>query len=71
MIDPKFLESLRCPFDAERDVPLEMDEHRVLCSRCKVRFPTRDGIINFLTHDAILPEGCSSAEQLPCQKWGK
>ncbi|HEY8504087.1 MAG TPA: hypothetical protein VIL46_05855 [Gemmataceae bacterium] len=68
MIDPAFLEVLRCPIDPGREAPVVLEEHRVLCSRCRVRFPTRDGLINFLASDAVLPEGCTRIEQLPCRR---
>lgn len=68
MIDPKDLELLRCPIDRRRETPLELiDGHRVFCSRCRVQFPTRDGIINFVIDEAVLPEGCGRIAELPCQ----
>lgn len=67
MIDPSVLQVLRCPLDPKRQASLTLEEHRVFCSRCRVRFPTRDGIINFVVGEAILPDRCRKVDQLPCQ----
>ncbi len=69
MIDPETLAFLRCPIDPQRTTGLVLeDEHKVFCARCRVQFPTRDGIINLIVEEAILPEGCSKRSQLPCQQ---
>jgi hypothetical protein len=33
-----------------------------------VVFPTREGYAALLIEEAKLPEGCSSIDQLPCQR---
>ena len=69
MINPDQLELLRCPFDYKRQTPLVIeDDHKVFCSRCRVQFKSRDGIINLITSDAILPDETPKPHLLPCHK---
>ncbi|VTS06747.1 hypothetical protein [Tuwongella immobilis] len=71
MIDPQSLEYLRCPIDPQREATLVLEEHiRVYCSNCRVQFKTREGMINLIPQEAILPDGCERLERLPCQKRG-
>ena len=67
VISPELLAILRCPMDPSH-TPLELDQDRLVCSRCRVVFPTREGFAALLIEEAKLPEGCSSIEQLPCQR---
>jgi len=67
MISPELLAILRCPMDPS-NTPLEEQDNALLCTRCKVVFPHRDGFPSLLIEEALLPEGCSSIDQLPCQQ---
>jgi uncharacterized protein YbaR (Trm112 family) len=66
-IDEKYLEILRCPIDPNREATLAMDDMKVVCSRCRVQFRSRDGFLNLVVDEAILPEGCPQLDKLPCR----
>jgi uncharacterized protein YbaR (Trm112 family) len=66
MISQELLEILRCPLDPSQ-TRLELGEDHLLCARCQVKFAIRDGIPNLVVEEALLPEGCESLAQLPCQ----
>lgn len=68
MIDEKYLDILRCPIDPKRETRLELDDLKVVCSRCRVRFKTREGFLSMVVEEAALPDGCAKIEDLPCQK---
>ena len=68
MIDPSFLSLLRCPLDRQRETPLILEDTKLLCSRCRLQFRTRDGFASFLIDEATLPEGCGKVAELPCQR---
>lgn len=68
MIDEKYLEILRCPIDPKRETRLEFDDLKVVCSRCRVKFKTREGFLSMVVEEAVLPEGCAKIEELPCQE---
>ena len=53
MIDPKLLEILACPV-CKTEVKLEND--RLVCVRCGLRYPIRDGIPVMLSEEAELPQ---------------
>ena len=67
MIPPDFLAILRCPLDPSH-TGLDLDGVRLLCQRCRLAFPIRDGFPTLLVEEAVLPEGCKSVDQLPCQR---
>jgi uncharacterized protein YbaR (Trm112 family) len=68
MVTPELLALLRCPIDPNREAPLVLeDEVRLLCSRCRVQFRTREGIPSLLPEEAALPDGVKAVGQLPCQ----
>jgi len=68
MLDPEFMKILRCPIDPKREATLSQpDEKQLVCSRCQVRYPIRDGFPILLMDEAVLPDDCSSIEKLPCQ----
>jgi uncharacterized protein len=67
MIRPEFLKLLRCPVAPDRDSALEATEDALVCVRCRVRFPIKDGLPNLLVEAAELPAGCTHLKQLPCQ----
>ena len=66
MLDPEFLNMLRCPIDPKRNAPLtQPDESHLLCAQCGVKYPIRDGFPILLIDEAILPDGCPSISKLP------
>lgn len=74
MIGADLLAKLRCPMDpSHTTLTLEPADgaEQLVCSRCRVVFPTRDGFPTLLIEEAQLPPGCSSIEQLPCQREAK
>lgn len=68
MLDEKYLEILRCPIDPDRKAKLALDDTRVVCSRCRVLFRSREGFLSLVVEQAELPEGCSRLNELPCQR---
>jgi uncharacterized protein YbaR (Trm112 family) len=70
MISQETLETLRCPMDPS-NTPLEATETALVCQRCRVHFPIREGIPCLLIEEAVLPAGCKSTSELPCQQGAK
>jgi uncharacterized protein YbaR (Trm112 family) len=70
MINPDLLEILRCPLDPSH-TRLTLEESRLICQRCGLRFKIKDDIPVMIVDDAELPAGCASLDQLPCQQQGK
>jgi uncharacterized protein len=69
MIPPDFLALLRCPMDPARQATLtQPDDLHLLCSRCALRFPIKDGFPVMVVEEAELPQGCLSLDKLPCQQ---
>jgi uncharacterized protein YbaR (Trm112 family) len=70
MIGKDFLDILRCPLDPSRSklVPSGDD---LICERCALCFPIRDGFPILVVEQAHLPKGVDSIAQLPCQVGGK
>lgn len=62
---PDLLEILRCPMDPARQTPLNLEETRLVCPRCGLRFPIKDGFPVLVVEEAELPPGCESLDQLP------
>jgi uncharacterized protein YbaR (Trm112 family) len=67
MISQQDLEILRCPLDPNR-TRLDSGADGLVCQRCRLTFPVREGIPSMLVEDAILPAGCAGLADLPCQK---
>ncbi len=67
MLSPELLEILRCPLDPSH-TRLSLENDRLICQRCQLRFPIKDGIPVLIPEEAELPPGCTSLEQLPCQR---
>jgi uncharacterized protein YbaR (Trm112 family) len=67
MISPDFLDILRCPLNPSKTRLLSQDG-RLVCERCALRFPIRDGFPVLVAEEAELPAGCESLGDLPCQK---
>jgi uncharacterized protein YbaR (Trm112 family) len=71
MLPADFLEYLRCPMDPKREATLiQPDDLHLVCSRCSLRFPIKDGFPVLVVEEAELPLGCSSLDRLPCQLAG-
>jgi uncharacterized protein YbaR (Trm112 family) len=66
MLSPELLDILRCPLD--RHSRLIEDGARLVCTRCGLKFPITDGFPKLIIEDAELPAGCTSLDQLPCQR---
>ncbi|GIW80270.1 MAG: hypothetical protein KatS3mg105_2077 [Gemmatales bacterium] len=66
MVNQELLEILRCPLDPSH-TKLNLEESSLVCERCALRFPIKDGLPVLVVEEAQLPDGCSSLEQLPCQ----
>lgn len=62
MISPELLEMLRCPLDPRRESRLEETQEGLVCSRCRLTFPVREGIPCMLVEEAVLPEGYGSLD---------
>jgi len=68
MVTPEMLEILRCPMDPKREAKLVVEDSRLYCSRCRLQFRIREGFPSLLIEESTLPEGCSSFDELPCQR---
>lgn len=69
MIDKDLLDNfLRCPHDPTRSARLEEEGDGLVCQRCRLKYPIKNGIPDMLVEDAILPPGASSLQSLPCQQ---
>jgi uncharacterized protein YbaR (Trm112 family) len=64
-IDKELLDILACPI-GKADLKLEGDF--LVCARCGVKYPIKDGIPVLLIDEAILPEGVGSIDELKCRK---
>jgi uncharacterized protein YbaR (Trm112 family) len=67
MIHPDLLAILRCPLNPSRTRLLLQNNHLV-CERCALRFPIKDGFPVLIVEEAELPPGCESTSDLPCQR---
>ena len=67
MISPELLEILRCPLNPSR-TRLVQREDKLICERCALCFPIKDGFPILVAEEAQLPPGCESIADLPCQK---
>jgi len=67
MISQELLDLLRCPLDPGQ-TRLESGTDGLVCQRCRLTFPVREGIPSMLVEEAILPAGCANLADLPCQK---
>ena len=63
-ISKDLLDILACPLGKSK-VRLEGD--KLVCTRCGVKFPIKNGIPVMLMDEAELPPGCERVEDLPCQ----
>jgi uncharacterized protein YbaR (Trm112 family) len=67
MISQELLDILRCPMDPSH-TRLSLEDNHLLCQRCRLKFPIKDGLPNMVVEEAELPPGCESLSQLPCQR---
>jgi uncharacterized protein len=67
-MDDAFLAQLRCPLDPEREATLTRDEQQLVCSRCAVHFPIKQGLPVLIPDEAELPTGLRELSQLPCRR---
>jgi uncharacterized protein YbaR (Trm112 family) len=67
-MDDAFLAQLRCPLDPAREATLDRDEQELVCSRCSVRFPVKQGLPVLIPGEGELPQGTREVSQLPCQR---
>lgn len=67
MISADLLSILRCPHRPS-DTRLRLEGDRLVCERCRLRFPIKDGFPVLIVEEAELPAGCASLQELPCQK---
>lgn len=67
MVSPELLEILRCPMDPSH-TRLALSGNKLICDRCKVNFPIKDGFPVLVIEEAELPPGCESVRNLPCQQ---
>ncbi len=66
MISQDLLDILRCPLDPS-NTRLKMKDDSLECERCALRFQIKDGFPVLVVEEALLPAGCESVSQLPCQ----
>ena len=67
MIPEDLLDKLRCPLSPS-EVRLEQAEDSLVCQRCRLKYPVKDGIPSMLPEEAELPPGCASLDALPCRQ---
>jgi uncharacterized protein YbaR (Trm112 family) len=68
MISQELLDILRCPLDPTRTARLEQDGDGLVCQRCRLRYPIKEGLPCMLVEEAHLPPGANSLQALPCQQ---
>ncbi len=68
MISKELLDILRCPLDPSHTSRLEEEGDGLVCQRCRLKFPVKEGIPCMLVEEAELPPGVSSLQALPCQQ---
>ena len=66
MISPDLLEILRCPLDPSHTKVVPHND-QLVCERCALRFPIKDGFPVMVVEEAELPPGCVALDRLPCQ----
>jgi uncharacterized protein YbaR (Trm112 family) len=67
MLKPELLERLRCPLDGGQSRLAEV-EGGLVCQRCQLLYPIREGIPCLVPEMAQLPPGVERLEALPCQQ---
>ncbi|NIA07235.1 MAG: hypothetical protein GWP14_06310 [Actinobacteria bacterium] len=64
-MDERLMKIIRCPVGQAK---LRQEKEALVCEKCGISFPVREGIPVMLIHEATLPEGIESVDELPCQK---
>ncbi len=64
MISPDLLDILRCPVDPKRQARLNLEGDKLVCTKCGLKFPIKDGFPVMVVEEAELPAGVDNAEQL-------
>jgi uncharacterized protein len=67
MISQDLLDILRCPLNPSK-TRLRLEDDRLVCERCALRFRIKDGFPVLIKAEAELPASCESLEDLPCQR---
>ncbi len=67
-MDAQFLPYLRCPLDPRRAATLKRDDQSMVCNRCSVTFPLKQGIPILDAAEGELPQPLRELSQLPCRK---
>jgi uncharacterized protein YbaR (Trm112 family) len=67
MVTQEFLDMLRCPLDPA-NTRLDLVGEALVCQRCRLEYPIKDGIPSMLPEEAKLPPSCASLEALPCKQ---
>ncbi len=65
MVEEQLMKILRCPLGKAK---LREEKNWLVCEKCGVRYPIREGIPVMLIHEATLPAGVEDVKDLPCQK---
>src|SRR5258706_6395663 len=63
-MDNAFLELLRCPIDPARQATLSRERDQLVCSRCSVRYPVKNGLPILIADEAELPSDCPTRQAL-------
>ena len=66
MINQDLLDILRCPLNPS-SARLRLQDDHLECERCALKFLIKDGFPILVVEEAVLPTGCESVNQLPCQ----
>jgi uncharacterized protein YbaR (Trm112 family) len=70
MISKELLDILRCPLNPSK-TRLRLEQDRLICERCALRFPIKDGFPVLVAEEAELPAGYAALSDLPCQQPGE
>ncbi len=70
MISQDLLDILRCPLNPS-NTRLKLRTDHLECERCALSFKIKDGFPILVVEEAELPRGCTSTDQLPCQREDK
>ena len=65
MLNPELLDILCCPLGK---AGLKLKDNFLVCTKCGVKYPVREGIPVLLIDEAVLPEGITKIDQLECVK---
>ena len=68
MLEERLMKILRCPLGKAK---LREEGNWLVCEKCGLRYPIREGIPVMLIHEATLPAGVKDVKELPCQKEGE